>query len=706
MKIAVFVSVFAVAALACDNCYGPRDDAVHVRNVRRMQPEAQSATVKPRAPLEWGQLNFLHTTDTHGWLEGHLKEQNYGADWGDFVSFTSHMKHQATRLGVDLLLIDTGDLHDGAGLSDNTDPNGLVANPIFENVQYDLLSIGNHELYITDIAYETFNGFSKVYGERYLTSNVQVLNPATGAFEYIGNQYRYFTTRHGLRIMSFGVLFDFTGNSNVSKVIKTADLVKESWFLDAINYEKPIDLFVVIGHNPVRTTAQTSTFGLLYETIRGIRPDVPIQTFGGHTHVRDFTIYDEISTGLESGRYCETLGWLSMSGIKSSSFRGKMKPRGVPNPTRKAIKADSPSRITESSLSATNATNSLTGASSSPGVNYQVLNQPSASDGTGGSKYANSTIVYSRRYLDWNRLTFAYHASGSQDRTFENHRGISVTHEITSARKTLNLTTLYGCAPKTYCQYCKPYGADGNIFGLLETALGLTVINQERASIPRIIIINTGSIRFDLVEGPFTLDDSFIVSPFADAFQFIPDVPYDIASRVLTILNSGPHAKRRDLSTQDFGFAPLTGDACPDGTIPHEHDALKPRSIPLTRGLHRRQGTATTPGYTTTDDFGTDGDDTPHSKIPNYPQPNCIQSKVSFPADGAEPKTVDLIFLDFLAKNFVIPALQRLGTKYTVENVQEYLPVTFTTNSYLPAYAKLAWQKEVPNCPVGRGVGA
>lgn len=90
----------------------------------------------------------------------------------------------------------------------------------------------------------------------------------------------------GLRIMAFGVLYDFTGNSNVSKVIKTADLVKESWFLEAINYDKTIDLFVVIGHNPVRTTSKTSTFGLLYETIRGIRPDVPIQTFGGHTHVR------------------------------------------------------------------------------------------------------------------------------------------------------------------------------------------------------------------------------------------------------------------------------------------------------------------------------------------------------------------------------------------------------------------------------------
>lgn len=86
--------------------------------------------------------------------------------------------------------------------------------------------------------------------------------------------------------MAFGVLFDFTGNSNVSKVIKTEDLVKESWFLEAVKFEKPIDLFVVIGHNPVRTTSKTSTFGTLYKTIRDLRPDVPIQAFGGHTHVR------------------------------------------------------------------------------------------------------------------------------------------------------------------------------------------------------------------------------------------------------------------------------------------------------------------------------------------------------------------------------------------------------------------------------------
>lgn len=101
------------SALACGgeshSCYGePEHDVVLTRNVKRMQPDALNATSGPKAPLEWGQINFLQTTDTHGWLEGHVKEPNYGADWGDYVSFTKRMKEKAKKLGVDLLLVDTG----------------------------------------------------------------------------------------------------------------------------------------------------------------------------------------------------------------------------------------------------------------------------------------------------------------------------------------------------------------------------------------------------------------------------------------------------------------------------------------------------------------------------------------------------------------------------------------------------------------------
>ena len=70
----------------------------------------------PTRPLEWGEVNIIHTTDTHGWLLGHQKnsfpEPNYryvevhvetigdvitpflcsSGDLGDFASFVTHMK--------------------------------------------------------------------------------------------------------------------------------------------------------------------------------------------------------------------------------------------------------------------------------------------------------------------------------------------------------------------------------------------------------------------------------------------------------------------------------------------------------------------------------------------------------------------------------------------------------------------------------------
>lgn len=45
-----------------------------VPHVFAAQPSAPKPIPAPLRDLEWGQLNFLHTTDTHGWLAGHLQE--------------------------------------------------------------------------------------------------------------------------------------------------------------------------------------------------------------------------------------------------------------------------------------------------------------------------------------------------------------------------------------------------------------------------------------------------------------------------------------------------------------------------------------------------------------------------------------------------------------------------------------------------------
>jgi 2',3'-cyclic-nucleotide 2'-phosphodiesterase (5'-nucleotidase family) len=110
VNLSTFVASLSLAIFvnACDDCTAEKREIVQTRLVRRMQPDALNATSTSKGPLEWGQINFLQTTDTHGWLEGHLKEPNYGADWGDFVSFTKAMRQKADNLGVDLLLVDTG----------------------------------------------------------------------------------------------------------------------------------------------------------------------------------------------------------------------------------------------------------------------------------------------------------------------------------------------------------------------------------------------------------------------------------------------------------------------------------------------------------------------------------------------------------------------------------------------------------------------
>ena len=583
------------AAFACESCYGPQEDVVRTRIVRplssqgslakRMQQDAQNASYGPsRGPLAWGQLNVIHTTDTHGWLEGHILEKNYGADWGDFVSFTKAMRNKAAQYGVDLLLIDTGDLHDGAGRSDATTPNGVLSNPIFDNVDYDLLTIGNHELYVSSVAYEHFYNFSRVWGEKYLTSNVQILNQTSGQFQYIGRQYRYFTTPNGLRIMAFGVLFDFTGNSNVSQIIPATEVVQQSWWKQAVEGRAnqsstplPIDLFVLIGHNPVRWNDSESSLRTYYESIRAAQPRIPIQVFGGHSHVRDFAVYDEMTTALESGRYCETVGWFSMTGLNSSNYSGAMVPSGVPNPTKLALSNKS-------------------------------TNDPIATN-------VGASLKYSRRYLDWNRITFEYHATGSQNLSlFNYYQGLQITKNITATRAELSLNRVLGCAPRTWCISCAPYGSSENIYsGLLPPALAGGVVNKTRANNPRFIVVNSGGIRFDLVQGPFTVDDSYIVSPFADIFVYIPGVPYKIASQLLNTLNTNAafNSKRdlsavedihkRDISARDFAWNVIRADDCKS---PAPNSMVARRAL---RPAQKRQQIALTPGYTTTDDFGTDG---------------------------------------------------------------------------------------------------
>ncbi|KDQ13523.1 hypothetical protein BOTBODRAFT_160460 [Botryobasidium botryosum FD-172 SS1] len=302
---------FFASANACGG-----DDGHNHAIKKRSQPGATQSTAFPSSPLIWGDVNFIHTTDSHGWLIGHQKksapEPNYSGDFGDFASFVDHMKREADLRGVDLLLVDSGDLHDGTGLSDGYPPGGIdghETNELITQLPYDVLAIGNHELYKYQITRDMHENFAPKWNGRYLSSNVNIttLDKDGKAIDVpVGDRYAKFETRNGRKVTAFGVLFNFASNDKGTTVQKVQDMVNEPWFKSAIA-EEP-DFFLLVGHMPV---AQDN-WPLVFNAIRAVHPTTPIFIFGGHTHIRDCVQYDNRSMALESGRYMETVGQWSL----------------------------------------------------------------------------------------------------------------------------------------------------------------------------------------------------------------------------------------------------------------------------------------------------------------------------------------------------------------------------------------------------------
>lgn len=581
------------------------------------QPSAPSPIAAPLRELPWGQLNFLHTTDTHGWHGGHLQEPQYSADWGDYISFAHHLHKRADSDNSDLLLIDTGDRVEGNGLYDASNPKGKYDLDIVKQQRIDIVTVGNHELYQKNTSTREFNKVVPDFKNSYIASNLDIYNPKNGERTPLAQRFKKFTTKNqGIRVIAFGFLFNFQGNANNTVVQPVEEAIKEQWFKDAID-DKEVDLFLVAGHVPVRDSPE---FEAVYKAIRDSNWDTPIAFFGGHTHVRDYRKFEKKAWALESGRYMETLGFLSISGLGT----GKK--------------------------------DSVTAAASPD---------------------------YKRLYID-NNLYSLHHHSGKNESNFDTGLGKNVTNAIHEARKQLRLDHAFGCAPHDYWLSRTPYPSDDSVLTWLENEVIPDTFNFSKT--PSIVITNSGAIRFDIFKGPFTIDSTFLVSPFTSGFRAVKDVPYKAASQVLQLLNNEGQillpdlaslapAQKLDLEQLRAPLAPVNPD-----TFIHSHSdyAQHKANEHHQTFLSSKTGDKDqpqVPGYTTKDDAGEDGDDTVHQPIKFYNVPNCIGSNVSFPAPEyaaafgpvdfrpvhiSLPEKVDLVYNEFI-ENWILLALQYLG---------------------------------------------
>ena len=531
------------------------------------------------------------------------------------------MREKADTEGVDLLLIDTGDRIEGNGLYDASHPKGKYDLEIFSEQYIDVICSGNHELYkIASVEYEHNTTVPK-YKDNYIASNLDFKDEKTGDKSPLAQRYKKFTTKNqGIRVLAFGFLFDFTNAANNVVVQNVEDTIKEKWFQDTI-HDRDVDLFLVVGH----VALHSPEYQAIYKAIRNQQWDVPIQFFGGHSHIRDYAKYDKKAYALESGRYMETIGFMSIDGLnkggeeKKTSFLSSLIPR------------------------------------------------------SGAYSEMASSLAFARRYIDNNLYSF-YHHTSLNSTTFPTAHGRNVSTMISTARKKLNLDKTFGCAPQDYWTNRAPFPQEDSIFTLLQDQILPSKIRDDsREDIPRIVLSNTGAIRFDVFKGPFTIDTMYTVSPFTSGFRFVKDVPISVAKRLLQILNQEvPQLWPSDRTTELRAIAPVPASMqLPTAAMNTDQQSYHPHSkqIPLT------SKDDLTPGYTTKDDAGTDGDDTIHAPIKFYQVPNCIEARINFPAtssDDENPQSVDVVYNSFI-ESYVLLALKFLGTDYNQESTGPYM---------------------------------
>ena len=547
-----------------------------------------------------------------------LQRPSYSADWGDYISFAQRMREQADEKGVDLLLVDTGDRIEGNGLYDASDPKGKYTREIFKQQHIDVICSGNHELYKQNSSENEYLKMVPEFKGNYLASNLDIFDPKTGEQVPLAPRYKKFTTRNqGIRVLAFGFLFDFTGNSNNTVVQPVERTIQEKWFQDTLR-DREVDLFLVAGHVDIRSEEYQNIF----KAIRQVQWDTPIQFFGGHSHIRDFKRFDNKAYALESGRYMETIGFQSIVGLKTG---GK---------------------------TAYNQARALTVEP------YNMLASP----------------TFSRRYIDNNLFSFHHHTSLNST-TFPTLHGQNVSSLISLARKSLNLDSQFGCAPKNLWTNRAPFPSGHSIFTWIQDrVLPDAARDDKRGDAPRITIVNTGTMRFDIFKGPFTIDTTFTVSPFASNFRYIKDVPFSIADRVLLLLNNEGQIFANAMSRLGFSSLPQPEQL----TYPKKDVSFELKTA--FQGSGRNQVPLSdepplVPGYTTRDDAGDDGDDTIHSPLSFYRVPNCIEARLGLPEN---PETVDLVYLDFI-EQYILLATQFLGGEYTVDDTDTYMAGTDLT---------------------------
>ena len=262
---------------------------------------------------------------------------------------------------------------------------------------------------------------------------------------------------------------------------------------------------------------------------------------------------DGRSMSLESGRYMETIGWMSkfvifnsrsfiLRRMKAPSLIRKEAQRTSLSAGDTSIQIALLSRFVNSCLSVN--------VYELKFVQYHTQRNQLNFDTSSGKSIDTGLEKLSKKFdLSFQFGTAPHDFTISWYVSFRWARRRTSANKISADRHTHPTTPCCHCSLRMYVVSALAYLPT---WPFLNQAIPIALaINNTRASIPNIMITNSGSQRFDVYAGPFTKNDQLTALPFADAFLYIADIPASIAKQVLPTLNKAGSNQRRELEERE-----------------------------------------------------------------------------------------------------------------------------------------------------------
>mmetsp|Transcript_13815 Transcript_13815/g.20980 ORF Transcript_13815/g.20980 Transcript_13815/m.20980 type:complete len:736 (+) Transcript_13815:3-2210(+) len=472
--------------------------------------------------LKLGEINVMVLTDVHSWVAGHLPhEPKNDADYGDVLSFYEHLRDKCHREEKDLFFVMNGDFIDGTGLTTHP-PAHLI--PILQQMPWDAVNIGNHELYQNStIEFITRpNGFVDFWGGRYLTSNV-LLNETDSP---IGERYTFLKASFSNKtILTFGFLFNFQRNCLMTKVEKVEEVVQSSWFENVLSRnEGDFDAILVLAHmgysDPLLKV-------ILYRIREICGEDMPVQFITGHTHIRANTQLDYYSSSFEAGRFLDTIGLVSFPTLDSNSTKTNstgtnfttnvpsagpsisLQPSTIPSVSRPPTFLPSLSNEPSTSPVPTVLYKPSSYPSISPSPTATSSSQPSITINTDFEHlFINTTVELMKNLVGKSIL--------------RTPNGTKLSNFIRNTQKELGLFEILGCSPSTFVSSSGLDKSD-SLWKLFIEQVVPTQLFSKYGGNNNIFIQGNGALRYNLFKGNITLNDLISASPFNDTLYLVGD---------------------------------------------------------------------------------------------------------------------------------------------------------------------------------------